>query len=356
MRNIMTSLYFQPSGFLYGNEALEAKAKGLAVSLAGQTIAFSMVTLIERDNKQEKRTLYRVEALVNSSDPVILEKLKALTQPRSDIKALSFEQPLIMGVLNVTPDSFSDGGQFDCAHQAIEQGKTLFEQGADIVDIGGESTRPGADDVGAKVETQRVLPVLEGVSQFGLCSIDSRRAGVMEAALNAGAGIINDVTALSYDERSIAVAQAHDGPIILMHSRIKPENETLDMAQNPSYDNVSLDIYDYLEQRIECCVQAGIAKQRLIIDPGIGFGKTFADNIALLQNISVFHGLGVPILVGLSRKRFIGVISKEDDALKRDPGSSALSLEMIRQGVQIVRVHNVANMKQVLRCFIAIRH
>ncbi len=352
---MLSSLYLQPKGILFGKAGRDAQEKGYALPLAGQDTAFSLVEVIRRKNDKVTKRLYGTGEIVAVTDSLIQEKIGQLCGIRPKSGNLAFSHPLIMGVLNVTPDSFSDGGQFDDVGLAIRQGQQLRRDGADIIDVGGESTRPGAAEVGVEIEKGRVIPVLEELVSAGIaCSIDSRHGSVLESALGAGAEVINDVTALTQDSLAMKVAAQASVPVVLMHSRLAPEGESGDMGKNPSYQDVSLDIYDYLEGRINCCVAAGIRKENIIVDPGIGFGKTLEDNLGLLKNIALFHGLGVPLLVGLSRKRFIGVVSGEDDPARRDPGSIALSLEMIRQGVQIVRVHNVADMKQALTCFMAI--
>ncbi len=346
-----SSFYLNPKGMLSGRTALQARKDGHALPLAGQDRAFSLVEVIQRDNGVLKKKFYSTRQIGESTESALQEKLALLTAKRQSIGRLSFERPLIMGVLNVTPDSFSDGGQFDTIASAVAEGYKMYQEGADIIDVGGESTRPGAIEVARQTELDRVLPVLSGLDeQQVLCSIDSRHALVMEAALKAGASILNDVTALEYDTLSVELAKNHGGAVILMHSRVLPNNESVNMKDNPTFDNVALDIIDYLSDRIKACEAAGIHRNNLIIDPGIGFGKTLEDNLVLLRDIGLFHGLGVPIMVGLSRKRFIGELADVKEPRKRDIGSVTLSLEMVQQGVQIVRVHNVSAMRQALDC------
>ncbi|WND02892.1 dihydropteroate synthase [Temperatibacter marinus] len=277
-------------------------------------------------------------------------QLSHLRSPRSSLKLedvtkdLSFLSPLIMGVLNVTPDSFSDGGDFIDPEHAIVRARRMIAEGADIIDIGGESTRPGAAPVWEGDEAERVIPVILALAKEGVpLSIDTRHSFVMEEALKAGATIINDVSALTYDPESLAVAAQSTAPVILMHSKGESKQQHI-------YDDVVLDVYDYLAERREVCLQAGISKDRIILDPGIGFGKRVVeDNMALMNSLSLFHSLGSPVLLGASRKRFIGAVTGVEQAKDRMPGSLASALKAFEQGVQIVRVHDVSETKQALK-------
>ena len=265
---------------------------------------------------------------------------------RPDFGGLSMDRPRIMGILNVTPDSFSDGGLFLRPEAALMQARKMAA-GADILDIGGESTRPGAAEVEAAEETARTAPVIAALRDGGLdvpISIDTRKATVAEAAFAAGATILNDVTALQFDPAMAAVAAASGCPVILMHSIATPET----MQNDPHYDDVLLDVYDALAARLAEAEAAGIPREKLAVDPGIGFGKTLQHNLILLARLSLFHNLGVPVLLGASRKRFIGTISAEADAQKRLPGSLAVALAGVAQGMQMIRVHDVAETRQAL--------
>jgi dihydropteroate synthase len=275
-----------------------------------------------------------------------------LTARRPDFGGLSMAQPQIMGILNVTPDSFSDGGRFLDPAAALDQARAMAE-GADVLDIGGESTRPGAAEVGVADEIARTAPVIAAVRAGGLnvpISIDTRKAAVAAAALAAGAGIVNDVAALGFDPDIARVAAAAQAPVILMHSIKTPAT----MQDDPRYDDVLLDVYDFLADRIRVAEAAGIAPARIMVDPGIGFGKTADHNLALIRGLSLFHALGVPILLGASRKRFIGTIGNAPDADRRAPGSIAVALAGVAQGVQVIRVHDVAETRQALRLWQAI--
>jgi dihydropteroate synthase len=251
-----------------------------------------------------------------------------------------------MGVINVTPDSFSDGGRHLDAAGAIEHGRALLTAGADLLDIGGESTRPGADPVPPEEELARVLPVVRALAQAGaVISIDTRHAAVMSAALGAGARIVNDVSALAGDPLSIEAVRRFGAAIALMHMGGQPKT----MQDNPRYEDVVLDVCDYLDSRIAACEAARIPRERIVVDPGIGFGKNLQHNLRLLSHLTVFHGLGVGLLLGVSRKSFIAKASRGEPADARLPGSLAAALAAAGQGVQILRVHDVAETRQALR-------
>lgn len=269
-----------------------------------------------------------------------------LSAKRPDFSGLAMDRPRLMGILNVTPDSFSDGGLFLRPEAALMQARKMAA-GADILDIGGESTRPGAVEVLTDEETARTAPVIAALREGGLdvpISIDTRKAAVAGAAFVAGATILNDVTALQFDPAMAGVVAASGRPVILMHSIATPET----MQVDPHYDDVLLDVYDALAARLVEAEAAGIPRDKLAIDPGIGFGKTLQHNLTLLSRLSLFHNLGVPVLLGASRKRFIGTISAEADAQKRLPGSLAVALAGVAQGMQMIRVHDVAETRQAL--------
>lgn len=295
----------------------------------------------------------RVEVLDRKAAPRILaastlptEDLARLSAPRPAFGSLSLSQPRIMGILNITPDSFSDGGLFLRPEAAVMQAR-LMAAGAEIIDIGGESTRPGAAEVPVEEEITRTAPVIAALREGGLdlpISIDTRKAAVARAALRAGASWVNDVTAMKFDPGMAAVVAETGAPVILMHSIATPET----MQHDPRYDDVLLDVYDALEARVAEAEAAGIKRQNIAIDPGIGFGKTLAHNLALLQRLSLFHNLGLPVLLGASRKRFIGTIGTEAEAARRMPGSLAVALWGVAQGIQMIRVHDVSETRQAL--------
>lgn len=256
-----------------------------------------------------------------------------------------------MGVVNVTPDSFSDGGNFFNKNKAIEHGLSLIEAGADILDIGGESTRPGAEVVDIEEEISRVVPVIEGLKgKTSWISIDTRNAKTMEKAIHAGANIINDISGLDYDPLSIGVVGESQLPVILMHMQGDPRT----MQKNPSYNNVINDIRDYLQRRIDECLANRIEIQNIAIDPGVGFGKSLEDNLLIIRNIKEFCDLDVPVLLGTSRKSFIGRVSGAENPANRLGGSLASALWGVSQGVRILRVHDVQETVQAIEIYQAI--
>ncbi len=305
----------------------DARPKG-ARGLAGGWGWFTHVELLSRD--QPSRV-----CVVGDAPELAVARL---TAPRANWAGLSLNVPRLMGILNVTPDSFSDGGlRLDLG--AAQIAAQLMAAEVDIVDIGGESTRPGAVAVDASEEIRRTAPLVAALRQAGIAnpiSIDTRKASVATAAIKAGATIVNDVSGLTYDPKlavTVALAQA---PVVIMHALAGPAT----MQDDPHYDDVLLDVYDALANRAAAAIAAGIDPARIVIDPGIGFGKTLAHNLALLRGLSVFHGLGYPILLGASRKRFIGAIAGEPDPQARLGGSIAVALAAFAQGVQILRVHD----------------
>ncbi len=264
---------------------------------------------------------------------------------------LKLSRPLVMGVINATPDSFSDGGDAYGADDAIARGIALIEQGADIIDVGGESTRPGADPLPQSEEISRIKPVVAALAAHGaVVSIDTRHAGVMEAAIEAGATIVNDVTALSGDARSLDVVSGADVSLALMHMLGDPTT----MQDDPRYDDVVGDIRGYLEGRLEACEKAGMKRAEIAIDPGIGFGKTVTHNLQLLKHLDAFADLGAPLLLGVSRKSFIARLSKDEPPKQRVAGSIAAALAGIARGANIIRVHDVAETAQAIAVWQAI--
>ena len=336
--------YLRPLGLLSGSAAREAIASGLALPLAGGPLAYSLVEIIERHAPGDIRR--RIEKPLALPSQAMGPSLSRSTG----------EGPLVMGIVNATPDSFSDGGDHLDAAAAIAHAEAMIRAGAGIVDIGGESTRPGAEPVAVDEEIRRVVPVIAGIRVMAgavgtTISIDTRNARTMQAALDAGATMINDVSALTHDPASAAVAARATGPVVLMHMQGEPR--TMQLA--PAYDDVVLDVYDALEARIAAAQAAGIDRARIVADPGIGFGKTVAHNLVLLDQLSLFHGLGVPLLVGVSRKGFLAKLSAGEPAGQRLGGSLAAGLAAIGQGAQIVRVHDVPETLQALRVIAALR-
>ncbi len=268
-------------------------------------------------------------------------------------RMLRFDQPQVMGILNVTPDSFSDGGRFtDDPTGAADAGFAMLTAGASLIDIGGESTRPDAPVVWEGDEIARVVPAIKALAHSGaILSVDTRKAAVMEAALQAGAHIVNDVSALLFDTRAIEVVRQAGCPVVLMHAPSQGQNP----HTGAGYGNVVTDVFDWLEARIAAVMAGGIARDRILIDPGIGFGKSLADNLALINALPLFHALGRPILFGASRKRMIGALSNEAPVDARLGGSITLALSAIGSGAQIVRVHDVPETVQAARVWRGLR-
>lgn len=278
---------------------------------------------------------------------IAVDSLARLTAPCAAVAGLSMDRPRIMGILNVTPDSFSDGGELATVASALDRARAI--QGvADILDIGGESTRPGAGDVSVPAEISRVVPVIDAIRAAGIMtpiSVDTRKAAVAEAALAAGADMINDVSALRFDPEMAHVVAKAGVPVCLMHAQGDPAT----MQKDPRYSDVLSEVFEFLQDRIGIAMAAGIARHAIIIDPGIGFGKTLQHNVTLLRGLAALHGLGCPILLGASRKRFIGEISGVKDPQARVAGSLAVALHAVAQGVQILRVHDTEQTRQALR-------
>ena len=263
---------------------------------------------------------------------------------------MAFDRPHVMGIVNATPDSFSDGHLRPGAGDPIAAAHAMVAAGASLLDIGGESTRPGAVEVPVADELARVAPVIAGTAGLTV-SIDTRKAAVMAAALDAGASMVNDVSALTFDADALALVAERRAPVVLMHAQGTPAT----MQAAPAYDDVVADVFDWLDARIAACVAGGIDQARIIADPGIGFGKTPAHNVALLRNLATFHALGVPLLLGASRKAVIPRLAGDDSAADgRLGGSLALALRGVSQGVQIVRVHDVAETVQAVRLWTAV--
>jgi len=264
---------------------------------------------------------------------------------------LALDKLLIMGIVNVTPDSFSDGGETQEAEYAIARGLAFRDQGADILDVGGESTRPGAEPVSLEEELNRVIPVVRELADAGaIVSIDTRHAQVMTAAVEAGAKIINDVTALTGDPNSLDAAAKSGAAVILMHMRDEPGT----MQDDPVYEDAALEVRDYLSDRVRVCESAGILRDQIAVDPGIGFGKTVAHNLEILGRLDIYQDLAVPVVLGVSRKSFIGHVSQGEPPMDRVAGSLAAALAGVAQGVHIIRVHDVAETCQALAVHAAI--
>ena len=310
-----------------------------ALTLAGGWCWFDRVELLSRDAPPS----------IVPASALTVEERDRLCAPRAEVAGLGMEAPRVMAILNATPDSFSDGGKH--AGREVEAALALAGE-ADMLDIGGESTRPGAVEVPVEEEIARTAPVIAALREAGCASpvsIDTRKASVARAALEAGAGMVNDVSAMLFDPEIASVAAEAGVPICLMHAQGSPET----MQDDPRYADVALDVYDHLAARVAVAEDAGIDRSRIVVDPGIGFGKTMEHNLALLARLSLFHGLGCPVLLGVSRKRFIGTVGGAEVAAERMPGSLALAVLAAGQGVQLLRVHDAGETRQALRLAMA---
>jgi len=325
---------------------------GDAVRLAGGMVYASRFALIAREGgRVVSRARYSAPELrvaLSGLPDAVTQQFEYLQRSHAPLqcgaRTVRLDQPQVMGILNVTPDSFSDGGQFmDDPEVANAHAAAMVEAGAAIIDVGGESTRPGAAAVWEGDELKRVVPAIERLAGMGAAiSTDTRRPAVMEAALAAGAHIINDVSALRHDPRSMDFAVRSAAPVVLMHA----PGEGDDLHGNGHYADVVLDVFDWLAQRRDAAVAAGIPREKIVLDPGIGFGKSLAENLALMNALPLFHALGQPLLLGVSRKRMIGALSNEAPAHKRLGGSIALAMKGMDAGVQLLRVHDVAETVQ----------
>ena len=325
----------------------------------GAALSFDLVDVLFRGMPARRRVRLQQAVLSRwaeknapGSADEIAQLNARLSASRGPVCGLALDRPRLMGVLNVTPDSFSDGGDFAAEDDAIAHGRAMAAAGADIVDVGGESTRPGSQAPSELEEMRRVIPVIRALAGDGLLvSVDTRRATVMEAALAAGARIVNDMSALRHDPDASAVIARHEAWVVLAHMQGTPET----MQREPRYDDASLDVFDAIAAHVGAAEAAGIQRDKIIVDPGIGFGKTARHNLEILRDLALFHGLGCPLLVGASRKSFIGRLSAGEAPKERLPGSLAAGLHALGEGAHILRVHDVAETRQALVMWRGIR-
>ena len=348
----MKSIYIRPTNIVFGQKANYFIQAGTAKSLCGiEDIGFLSVEILKRKsdgNTVEEYSVLELERL--DFKDKIQSDLNKITSKRNNIFNLNFKNPILMGVLNVTPDSFSDGGKYNTTFRALDHVKNMIDSGADIIDVGGESTRPGAKSVSDQDEIVRVSETIQSIKKKypnQLISLDTRKSKVMQHGISIGVDMLNDVSALDFDQLSYQVVKDSGKPIILNHSQGIPEN----MQNNPTYDNVLLDIFDYFENKIKFLKDNGIKDEQIIIDPGIGFGKTLEHNLEIISKISIFHSLGYPIMVGPSRKSFIGKIMGEKDNPQRLGGTIASVLYSYLQGIQLFRVHDIQETSEALKVY-----
>jgi len=349
--------YLRPTAFVDAPFGYDGRVARLAGGLAW----FSAVEVETWEGgKRAPSRLVPVEAIETELEALPPEARLAwdrLTTPRAPLtlgeRVIRLDQPQIVGIVNVTPDSFSDGGRVEDPELAVQAGSAMAEAGAALIDVGGESTRPGAKPVWEGDESARIVPVVQRLAAAGTAvSVDTRKAPVMEAALAAGAKLVNDVSALTWDPRAAEVVAAAGCPVVLMHHQGPPET----MQDNPRYDRpVLFEVFDWLETRIAAALSAGIARERIIVDPGFGFGKNVQHNLQLMNGLALLHGLGCPIMLGASRKRTIGALANEAPAGERLGGSLAFALKAVEQGAQLLRVHDVRETVQAVRVWRGLR-
>jgi dihydropteroate synthase len=344
----MSKYYTRACNFYYGKKSKLLVSKKKTLPLNGNNeISFDRIEIISRLSKKEI-SIKKVNNLPKLLKKQIILDLKKITSKRKNFANLNFKKiPNIMGVLNLTPDSFSDGGKFNYKNKGLNRAIQMFKLGADLIDIGGESTRPGSRAINKKLEWDRIKKVLKSVSKKIPTSLDTRKSTVMQKGIKLGIKIINDVSGLDNDSETINILKKYRTPFVIHHSQGNPEN----MQNKPFYKNELLEIYDFFQEKIKFLRSKGIKHSNIIIDPGIGFGKNLKHNMNLISNISIFHTLGFPILVGISRKRFIKDLAKKNDTKSRFGGTIASSIYLMMQGVQVIRIHDVNELIQGLKVF-----
>jgi len=352
----MIKYYTRACNFIYGSRAKFLLKKRKAYSLCGlKNIAFNYIEIISRKNNQIKSKVIHIKDIKNlkrSEKKKINKDIEKITTKRKNfLYKVNFSEPSIMGILNQTPDSFSDGGKYNTKKKSFEHISKMIKFGAKIIDVGGESTRPGSKTINPKIEWQRVKYVIQNFKKKhkNTClSIDTRKSELMVKSINYDVDLINDVSGFKFDKQSLPKLKEFKIPKVLHHMQGTPNT----MQKNPKYKNVLLDIYDFFEESIN----SRFFDKKIIIDPGIGFGKSLKHNLTLISKISLFHSLGFPILIGTSKKRFISQLSGKHDSIDRTGGTLASVLFLLSQGVQIFRVHNVKEVKQGILVFKEILH
>jgi len=344
----MKKYYTRVCNFAYGKSSIKLVNKKKNLPLNGnKEFSFSKVEIITR-NSRKIIELKDIKKLSKSLRKKINKDLKTIIKKNNNFSNLDFKKiPNIMGVLNLTPDSFSDGGKFNKKKVGIKKALDLFKFGADIIDVGGESTRPGSKPISEKEEWSRIEKIIKKISKKIPLSLDTRKAKIMNKGIKIGIKLINDISGLSYDPETVDVLKTKKSPFVIHHSQGTPEN----MQKNPKYKNELLDIYDFFEEKIKMIRSKGIKHNNIIVDPGIGFGKNLKHNMNLIRSVSIFHTLGFPILLGLSRKRFIKDLSGKNDTKERVGGTIASCLFSMMQGVQILRIHDVNELTQSIKVF-----
>ena len=344
----MQRYYTRACNFYYGDQSKILVNKKKAIPLHQiKEISFDHIEIITRKSKR-KISISQIKYLPNDLKKKVNLDIKKIKNKKKNFSNLEFKKvPNILGVLNLTPDSFSDGGKFNTKKKGINHAIKLYKEGADLIDVGGESTRPGSKEVNKEDEWNRINDILKSIVKKIPISLDTRKSEIMKNGIKVGVKLINDVSGLSFDPETINILKKYKIPFVIQHTLGTPEN----MQKNPKYKNELLDIYDFFEEKIKLLKSKGIKHNNIILDPGIGFGKKLKHNMNLIRRVSIFHSLGFPILVGNSRKRFIKDISKKNDSYTRIGGTISSSLYLMMQGVQILRIHDVNEVMQAIKVF-----
>ena len=347
----MKKYYTKVCNFYYGKNSIKLINQKKNLPLNGnKEISFNQIEIISK-SETKLINLKDIKKLSNTLKSKVIKDLKIITKKKKNFSNFNFKEiPNIMGILNLTPDSFSDGGKFNKDNNGIKHAHKLIKLGAKIIDVGGESTRPGSKAVNVKREWARIEKTIKRTSKKIPLSLDTRKSSIMKKGVKLGVKLINDVSGLSYDEETVNVLKKYKTPFVIQHTQGIPEK----MQKNPTYQNELLEIFDFFENKIKFLRSKGINHNNIVLDPGIGFGKNLKHNMNLIRGISIFHTLGFPILVGVSRKKFIKDLSGKNDTKERIGGTIASSLYLIMQGVQILRIHNVNELTQSIKVFKAL--
>jgi len=344
----MKKYYTRACNFFYGSNSSEKVKKKISLPLNGSNlVSFDSIEILSK-GQSKILNIKKIKFLNKDLKKKIEKDLREITKKRS-FKKLNFSNiPVLMGVVNLTPDSFSDGGKYNKKKQAYNHAKNLVAKGCKIIDLGGESTRPGAKDIKEQEEWKRIFPSLKRINKLNkYISLDTRKSLIMDKGIKNNVNLINDVSGLSYDSNTLNILKKTKIPFVINHTKGSPKI----MQKNPKYKDVLIEIFDFFENKINELRKFGILHNNIILDPGIGFGKNLKHNITLIKNISLFHSLGLPIMIGTSRKRFIKDISGINDSEERLGGTISSCLYAMMQGVQILRVHDVNEVNQSIKVF-----
>ena len=344
----MKKYYTRACNFFYGSNSSEKVKKKISLPLNGNNlVSFDSIEILSK-GRSKILNIKKIKFLNKDLKKKIEKDLREITKKKS-FKKLNFSNiPVLMGVVNLTPDSFSDGGKYNKKKQAYNHAKNLVAKGCKIIDLGGESTRPGAKDIKEQEEWKRIFPSLKRINKLNkYISLDTRKSLIMDKGIKNNVNLINDVSGLSYDSNTLNILKKTKIPFVIHHTKGSPKT----MQKNPKYKDVLIEIFDFFENKIKELRKFGILHNNIILDPGIGFGKNLKHNITLIKNISLFHSLGLPIMIGTSRKRFIKDISGINDSKERLGGTISSCLYAMMQGVQILRVHDVNEVNQSIKVF-----